>query len=281
MTTANDQIVSVTWLDAHQTAAAFATRSGKQFVLPKRFLPKGMEAAPCYSVRSARYANEAHTALIAKTNEAGDVAVSETDTPAMWDHVHASGIKIAPFLDLPEAEVLPAVPTIEPAKEETPSWMGDLLRRASGEEPPATHEPAPEPQQIVEQAILDQAIQQQQFTQMADDSSRRRAAKRQVDDAVFKAGQRVMAGQVRFEVALEAKNGRVDSVAMLEDEAKQRSMSVALLAEQIVAERRAMERRMMRVYAIQTRANSDIDAASGDAIDAIASVAAADINGDH
>jgi hypothetical protein len=100
----SEQIVSVTWCDLHQTAAAFATRSGRQFILPAGFLPQGLSAAPCYTVRSARYANADHTGLVAQTNEAGAVVVSKADTPAMWDHIHSSGMRIAPFADLSEMQ---------------------------------------------------------------------------------------------------------------------------------------------------------------------------------
>lgn len=278
----NDQIVSVSWLDAHQTAAAFSTKSGKQFVLPKRFLPKGLEAAPCYTVRSARYANEDHTAIIARTNEAGDVALSQIDTPALWDYVLAT-IKVAPFAE-PAADK-PSVAHYEPPAEpqQEQSWMAGLLRRMDVPE----HHDLPEPAQpqapevTLQEFVQSMQSQQAQFTAAMDDAARRKAAKQLVADAVLKAAQRVTKDQVRFEVAMEAKNGRVDSVSMLEEEAKAKGVGVGLLAEQIVVERRALERRMMWVHGVERRAIVDIDGASGDTIDAIASVAAADIIGEH
>ena len=54
---------------------------------------------------------------------------------------------------------------------------------------------------------------------------------------------------------------------------------MAASSDPIVVERRARERQMIRVGNIQRQAIADIDAASGDAIDAIATVAISEIAG--
>lgn len=51
------------------------------------------------NIISARYANEDNTAIVITTVEAGDIAISEKDTPALWKEVAESGINIAEFVD--------------------------------------------------------------------------------------------------------------------------------------------------------------------------------------
>jgi hypothetical protein len=85
------------------------------------------------------------------------------------------------------------------------------------------------------------------------------------------------ADQIRYEMALQAKNGRVSSMAQFEEEARISGVTVAVLADQIVAQRLALERRMSHVYTIQARALADIDRATGDAIDTITASAVSEI----
>ena len=51
-----------------------------------------------YTILSARYANEDGTAIVITTFEAGDVAISEKDTPEIWADVIESGINITPHV---------------------------------------------------------------------------------------------------------------------------------------------------------------------------------------
>lgn len=46
-----------------------------------------------YTILSARYANEENTAIVITTQEAGDVALSERDTPELWEQVLELEIK--------------------------------------------------------------------------------------------------------------------------------------------------------------------------------------------
>ena len=48
-----------------------------------------------YTILSARYANEDNTAIVIKTVEAGDIAISEKDTPDIW--LKVMGLEIKPY----------------------------------------------------------------------------------------------------------------------------------------------------------------------------------------
>jgi hypothetical protein len=109
------------------------------------------------------------------------------------------------------------------------------------------------------------------------DSQRRSAAKSIVLRAVVEAARNANAEQIRYEMALQAKNGQVKSMSLFEEEAKIRGPTVQVLADQIVAQRLALERRMSQVYTIQARALADIERATGEAIDTIAASAVTEI----
>jgi hypothetical protein len=106
---------------------------------------------------------------------------------------------------------------------------------------------------------LDEAVQS--------DIARRAEAKRRVMEAVHKAAKITLGDQMRYELALQAKNENVRAMALLEPEAGIRGLTVAVLAQGIVEDRRTRERRMMHVYAILARASAAIDQVSGLAMD--------------
>ncbi|MCO5092679.1 hypothetical protein [Bosea sp. (in: a-proteobacteria)] len=74
-----------------------------------------------YTFLSARYGNEESTAVVALTEEAGAVALSEADTPEAWAALHGSGLAIEPY----SAPPVPALTRIAKA---------DLWRRLTDEE---------------------------------------------------------------------------------------------------------------------------------------------------
>lgn len=50
-----------------------------------------------YTIVSAAFANEGHTAAVIRTVEAGDVLVSQVDTPALWAAL--AGLAVAPYVE--------------------------------------------------------------------------------------------------------------------------------------------------------------------------------------
>jgi hypothetical protein len=50
-----------------------------------------------FAITSAAYANAAHTSAIIHTEDAGDVLVSVSDTPELWEQLAASGLQIGDF----------------------------------------------------------------------------------------------------------------------------------------------------------------------------------------
>lgn len=57
-----------------------------------------------YRIKAARYANVEHTSAVIRTKEAGDVAISEKDTPEEWAAM------------LERGDVKPYQPPAEPKK---------------------------------------------------------------------------------------------------------------------------------------------------------------------
>ena len=50
-----------------------------------------------YTILSARYGNQDHTAAVIRTVEDHDVCVSQGDTPDLWASLLASGIPVEPY----------------------------------------------------------------------------------------------------------------------------------------------------------------------------------------
>jgi hypothetical protein len=112
---------------------------------------------------------------------------------------------------------------------------------------------------------------------VAPDIERRAIAKSTVMDAVTKAGQVTLGDQMRYELALQAKNQNVRAMDLLQAEAGVLGLAVGALADRIVEDRRTRERRMMHVYAILARASAQIDKAAGLEIDHLAAAAIREI----
>lgn len=104
---------------------------------------------------------------------------------------------------------------------------------------------------------------------MLDDATRRRVAKAIIRDAVIASMSPLTAEQARYELALQARNNQAFAVDTFAKEAATLGMTVQDLAAGIIQMRRVRERRMGHIYELQAQAVLDIDAASGDAIDAI------------
>jgi hypothetical protein len=110
------------------------------------------------------------------------------------------------------------------------------------------------------------------------DSDRREAARRRLKDAVAT----VSSGpddQMRYDLALQAINRNVTAMEMFTAEAAVLGITVAELAERVIGERRARERRMMQAHAILARVSAEIDQAIGDAIDVAAEAGIREIEG--
>jgi hypothetical protein len=186
---------------------------------------------PGYRVISARYANPEHTAVIAQTHEAGPVAASHRDRPALWKRIHAS-VAVEPY-------------------------------------DPAATPPPPPPAELLPEPIPAPALS---------DAERRAAAKRRLG-AVVAMTSSGPDDQMRYDLALQAINRNVTAMEMFTAEAAVLGITVAELAERVVGERRARERRMMQAHAILARVSAEIDRATGDAIDVAAEAGIREIEG--
>ena len=111
-------------------------------------------------------------------------------------------------------------------------------------------------------------------TRMAE---RRAAAKGRLKDAVLRVS--ALDDQIRYELAMQAHNRNIAVMTMFQAEAASRGLTVAALAEQIIAERRVHERRVMHAHAVLARVSAEIDQATGDTIDAIVDAGMAEIEG--
>lgn len=162
---------------------------------------------------------------------------------------------------------LPAPEPSRPA-ERRPWSLEQLLERASDPEPAAL---APEPTPIAASAP--------ETAEPLDDAARRRLAKGAIRKAVAAASQNSHDLQMRYELALQAHNGNVEALEMMMPEATLKGVGAKELAEQIIVERRARERRMMQVYAAQERAFKALETAAGDNIAQIGQQAVVEIRG--
>lgn len=189
--------------------------------------------------------------------------------------------------DNPTPKVLDIPPPL-PSAEPTGWSLKQLLRRASAEPDP---EPEPKPDPELEPMLSELAPAPlpdgpelpalepvpPEVGGLAD-SERRKAARALIAAAVAQASRNTTDNQVRYELALQAKNGQVRAMSLFEPEAATLAITIAALADRIVGERHARERRMMQVYAIQARVLGELDRATGDDIDATAASAALEIN---
>lgn len=259
---------------------------------------------PGYSILSARYANHDHTAVIAHTLEAGEVAASARDRPALWARIHRVCSVVAPYN--PRAAVQPPPVVVEPeasaAAQEAPQQPPPLSPLPPPPEPVmAVPEPLaqsqpmplpPPPEQAFtisdllaradapEPKIVPTLLEIGSLPSLSNPDSepmKRERAKSRVMGAVRRVGQSVIGDQVRYELALKAMNDNVVAIQLLEEEANIRKLSVRELAVQIVEDRRVRERRMMQVYAILARASANIDNATGRTIDTLADKAVQEI----
>jgi len=111
------------------------------------------------------------------------------------------------------------------------------------------------------------------------DQKRREAAKSRVKDAVLRVASTTIAGQVRYELAMQAINSNLEVMKMFAAEASALGTTVAVLAGQIISQRRAQERRIMHAHAVLARVSAQIDLSSGDGIDEAADAGIVEIEG--
>lgn len=239
-----------------------------------------MKTDPGYTILSARYANSERTAVVAHTTEAACVAASERGRPKLWARIHAS-VPIEPY---DPANPLPSQKTRQDASGTPPLPPAALPPPAAGtaflEAPGQPQEPPSPPVPASVSWTLPQSIQPVRllWSGQMDDVERRAAAKARVMGAVISAAQTTLGDQMRYELALQAKNENVRAMALLELEASIVGRTVGKLAEQIIEDRRVRERRMMQVYAILARVSADIDKATASAIDTLADAGVREIS---
>ncbi len=114
----------------------------------------------------------------------------------------------------------------------------------------------------------------------SDDAGRRRAARALIYRLCSEAVDITTADQTRYEIALQAYNGNVECMSLLAQEARIAGLSVKQLAERIIEERRARERRVSHVHTLRAHYLKLLEAATGATIDAIEREARQKIAGD-
>ncbi len=150
-----------------------------------------------------------------------------------------------------QAEAVDTLVPFEPMEAPEPS-MRDILSRIDLSEPLEMEPPAPE--------------------------SDRLAAKRQVQDAAQRVAVTTVGDQIRYELAMQARNGSTRAIMLFEDEARERGMSAQELAHSIISDRSERERRVMRVYLAAARVEADLDEVPADIIMDVTAQGIAEIN---
>ena len=244
---------------------------------------------PGYRILSARYANPERTAVVARTAEAGCVAASHADRPKLWDRILRT-VPVAPYdpANANSPETASEAPGAAPVPDPTPPLPNPTMAASALPlEPRAPLPPLP-PAPAGEFSISDLLSRAEPPDKETGtpvryvvperlDVDRRAMAKSRVMGAVTRAGQVTTSDQMRYELALQAKNENVRAMALFETEAKVLGITVADLVGRIIEDRRTRERRMMQVYAILARVSAAVDKASGPAIDGLAEHAIAEI----
>jgi hypothetical protein len=112
------------------------------------------------------------------------------------------------------------------------------------------------------------------------ETPRKRQAKARVRKAVADVNRVTADDHFRYELALLIANNNVEAMSDMKDAAAISGLTVKEYAKQVITTHNARRRRASQIYAIEAQALKDIDAASGDAIEAIAGRAVKDIRGD-
>jgi hypothetical protein len=191
--------------------------------------------------------------------------------------------------DLPPPPDIAPSPSHPAASEDKPGW-GAILAAADAHEdrldpgpapevlPSPAEEPAPAPMPApVPVPAPPRAVDprtDEQVRQEASETLQRAARAREA--ALLEGGEMA---QIRYETAIKARNGSGDAQALLLDEARQRGMSVKDLAEQIIAERKAREAQVMRVYATLAKVERLLEVARRDEIEGLIAEGIAEMEG--
>lgn len=89
----------------------------------------------------------------------------------------------------------------------------------------------------------------------------RYAVKARVKQAADTAVSNSMTDQIRWEMAVRARNGDAYAIEQFSGEANERGVKVNWLVDEIIAERRAREKKVMRIYQIHARVQAALDIA--------------------
>jgi hypothetical protein len=176
----------------------------------------------------------------------------------------------------PEPAPTPAQATIVGSGNGKRSWsVAELLARAGIEEttiPP----PAPEPVKVEPPAPeLPQAAEWS-----SDDNRRRHEALARVAAAVNEATANSVQQQMRYELALRARNQNMEAMELLQPEAAALGLDVQALVDTIIADRQRREQRMARANAIGADFAVRVNSHRGSDIDSFADVTVSKIKGD-
>lgn len=114
----------------------------------------------------------------------------------------------------------------------------------------------------------------------ASDDEHRAVASEAVQVAARFVRERLLSDQIRWEMAIRARNGSAEALAKLQAEAAARGISIDALVDGVIQARGMVEDGTANLNAIEVEALASIDAASGEGIWAALAEAIARINGD-
>jgi hypothetical protein len=222
---------------------------------------------PGYHILSARYANPEHTAVIAQTAEAGAVAASIADRPALWHRIHSCGVAIEDY----------KAPQVEVSRDAGRSWAAADLAKTL-QEPDIPVQVLPDGST---RAIPPAAVPAPPPVLTLGEGERRRLARGRVTAAVADANRVTDGEHYRYELALMVVNENVEAMNDMKAVAAASGLPVKEYAKRTIASHNARRRRAAQIYAIEAQALKEIDAATGDAIEAVAERAVRDIGGEE
>jgi hypothetical protein len=158
--------------------------------------------------------------------------------------------------EVTQASVVPEQVQVEPEQVQVTPVRIELPRIPSRQLPEM-------PQPIIEQAVTD--------------DHRRESGLHIIDSTIERMASANLPAQVRYEVALQARNGNFNAISMLSEEATILGTKVDDLAAHIIFERTIYEQRIMRAFTERARAIKAIQGLTGPLIDEACRVAVDEI----
>ena len=186
----------------------------------------------------------------------------------LWpDKIPLAAPSGTPILAMPAPTQIPPAP--RPPDGPRPGWVKEVLRSSDRPAPdPLEQPPEPEP-------TLPAAMQPQ-----VDDQAARRAAKARIMNAAHRQSMWSAEQELGYQEALMAHNRNVAAMDRMAPRAQALGIPIATLVEQIVAERDARARRLLKVKRLEDTAVTALDGATGTDIAKVEAEYVAQIEGD-